>query len=277
MERSAEDIPMVKIKKNIDEFEEYWNDQLSYLNRSIGYFDEGNETEARRIASSLRILLHQTKFSQSLVRQLNRCLLYLSSSYLYTPSNLLSTWTLLVLEMKDNQLTYKPNLDFFEKGKRLFYLTFEDWWNEIIFDDKQNVFTRKDIVLFVANNDGGAHVDPEIKESFALLTKYNSLGLTNTYGNSPLSNPIYQAVRVIAEEFLLSVAISSSGLKNRRQYKERKFEMRFIDDKRRYKWSTTDINCSSETLKIVNSHKVEARKLYRQEFGNGMAVEYIGK
>ena len=76
---------------------------------------------------------------------------------------------------------------------------------------------------------------------------------------------------------MLSVAISSSGLKNRRQYKERKFEMRFIDDKRRYKWSTTDINCSSETLKIVNSHKVEARKLSRQEFGNGMAVEYIGK
>ena len=153
----------------------------------------------------------------------------------------------------------------------------DDWWNEIIFDDKQNVFTRKDIVLFVANNDGGAHVDPELKESFALLTKYNSLGFTNTYGNSPLSNPIYQAVRVIAEEFLLSVTISSSGLKNRRQYKERKFEMRFIDDVRRYKWSTTDINCSNETMEIVNRHKAESRKLYRQEFGNGMAVEYIGK
>ncbi|MGQ7458343.1 hypothetical protein ACTGU6_10270 [Streptococcus suis] len=270
-------MPVVKIRKNSDELEEHWNDQISYLKRSIDYFDEGNETEARRIATSLRILLHQTNFSQSLVRQLNRCFLYLSSGYLYTPSNLLSTWILLVLEMKDDQLTYKPNLDFFEKGKRLFYLTFEDWWNEIIFDDKQNVFTRKDIVLFVANNDGGAHVDPELEESFALLTKYNSLGFTNTYGNSPLSNPIYQAVRVIAEEFLLSVTISSSGLKNRRQYKERKFEMRFIDDVRRYKWSTTDINCSNETMEIVNRHKAESRKLYRQEFGNGMAVEYIGK
>lgn len=97
------------------------------------------------------------------------------------------------------------------------------------------------------------------------------------FGKCPLSNPIYQAVRVIAEEFLLSVTISSSGLKNRRQYKERKFEMRFIDDVRRYKWSATDINCSNETMEIVNRHKTESRKLYRQEFGNGMAVEYIGK
>lgn len=61
-------MPVVKIRKNTDELEEYWNDQISYLKRSIDYFDEGNETEARRIASSLRILLHQTKFSQSLVR-----------------------------------------------------------------------------------------------------------------------------------------------------------------------------------------------------------------
>ena len=264
------------MKKQREELEEYWNDQLDHLKRSIDYFDQGHETEARRIANSLRIILHDTKMSRSLVKQLHRNIVYLSSSYLYTPSNLLPSWTLLQVQsiIKNGNLVlkYLPNLDFPIGNQRLFFMTFEDWWNEIIFDDKQNVFTRKDIVLFVANNDGGAHVDPELKESFALLTKYNSLGFTNTYGNSPLSNPIYQAVRVIAEEFLLSVTISSSGLKNRRQYKERKFEMRFIDDVRRYKWSTTDINCSNETMEIVNRHKAESRKLYRQEFGNGTAL-----
>lgn len=34
---------------------------------------------------------------------------------------------------------------------------FNDWWNEIIFDDKKNKFTRRDIVTYVANQDGGAH------------------------------------------------------------------------------------------------------------------------
>lgn len=31
---------------------------------------------------------------------------------------------------------------------------FNDWWNEIIFDDKKNKFTRRDIVTYVANQDG---------------------------------------------------------------------------------------------------------------------------
>lgn len=31
---------------------------------------------------------------------------------------------------------------------------FNDWWNEINFDDKKNKFTRRDIVTYVANQDG---------------------------------------------------------------------------------------------------------------------------
>lgn len=37
---------------------------------------------------------------------------------------------------------------------RCFFLMFNDWWNEIIFDDKKNKFTRRDIVTYVANQDG---------------------------------------------------------------------------------------------------------------------------
>ena len=60
---------------------------------------------------------------------------------------------------------------------------FNDWWNEIIFDDKKNKFTRHDIVTYVANQDGGAHVDSELDESYATLTKMNSLGWTDYNGN----------------------------------------------------------------------------------------------
>ena len=54
------------MKKQREELEEYWNDQLDHLKRSIDYFDQGHETEARRIANSLRIILHDTKMSRSL-------------------------------------------------------------------------------------------------------------------------------------------------------------------------------------------------------------------
>jgi hypothetical protein len=68
------------------------------------------------------------------------------------------------------------------------------------FDDKKNKFTRRDIVTYVANQDGGAHVDPELDESYATLTKMNSLGWTDYNGNKPLNNPAYQAIRTIANE-----------------------------------------------------------------------------
>lgn len=32
------------------------------------------------------------------------------------------------------------------------------------YDNKNNKFSRKDIILSVANKDGGAHVDPELEE-----------------------------------------------------------------------------------------------------------------
>ena len=53
--------------------------------------------------------------------------------------------------------------------------------------------------------------------------------------------------------------------------------MRFFDDSRRYKWSSTEINASEEIMEIVNQHRVEDRKLYLQELGNGMKVEFVGK
>jgi len=42
----------------------------------------------------------------------------------------------------------------------------------------KNVFTRKDIICFVANQDGGAHVDMKLDGKYAELRKLNSLGWT---------------------------------------------------------------------------------------------------
>lgn len=70
----------------------------------------------------------------------------------------------------------------------------------------------------------------------------NSLGWSDSSGNAPINNPAYQAVRVIANEFLVSLELFKQGLKNRRKQKNRKFEMRIVDDEgRRYKWSETEI------------------------------------
>ena len=264
---------MAKYKLNHSEFLEHWQDQFDFIEDSIELFDKGNEKEAKRIATHLRVLFHQTDKSQSLLNLLRIPIIFYSSGGLYTPSNLLSSWPLLSMSCNEQGLFYQAML---ENSGRAFFMNFNDWWNEIIFDDKSNVFTRRDIVLFIANQDGGAHVDPHMRESNAKLVKYNSLGWTDGDGNSPQNNPSYQAIRAIANEVIISYNLFKMGMKSRTKQTDRTFEMRFIDSERRYKWSTTEINFSEETRLIVDEHRVDARKLYIQEFSNGVRREYIG-
>lgn len=190
-------------KLNYQELIDHWNEQLNFIKTSVSNFDNGNESEAKRIAISLRILFHETATSNSLIKQLNlnKTLILWSSGVLYTPSNLLSSWTLLQLNIEEKGLHYNS---LGMNRERTFYLSYEDWWNEVIFDDKKNVFTRKDIVTFVTNKDGGAHVDKVLGEKYAKIVKYNSLGMTFGDGNPVINNPLYSAIRQIALEVIVS-------------------------------------------------------------------------
>lgn len=244
-----------------------WNDQLLFLESSAKSFDLGNESEAKRLALSLRILFHDTNNSHSLLNQLGiNNLSFLSTCDCYSPGNLVSSWPLLVLEVSPGGLRYIPLSDD-SPNRHLFLLKFDDWWNQIIFDDKKNVFSRKDIILFVANKDGGAHVDPYWPEKFAELTKYNSLGFKDSNDNGAKNNPAYVSIRQIVKEFFISLNIHNFGKFTRQQLKEHQYEMRFIKNTR-FIWSSTDISCSSEVKTLVNSYKKEPRKLYIQKYSN---------
>ena len=55
-------------------------------------------------------------------------------------------------------VVYEPRC-FTEKKLPNRWLHIKDWWNEIIIDDKRYIFSRRDIVMIAADQDGGAHVD----------------------------------------------------------------------------------------------------------------------
>ena len=208
-------------------------------------------------------MLHETRNSNSLLSSLRHddFLLY-SSGYLYTPSNLLSTSTLCSIRISNKEITFLPHLS--EITSRTFYLDRDDWWNEIIFDDKTDVLTRRDIVLHVANTDGGAHVDPILKKVYADLVKNNSLGINIIIGQevfSPKNNPAYAAIRQIGFEFLESLMFNNSEYE-KISYPNRSFEMRYFDEKRRFKWSRTDITISEETRKTLKPFDKKKRKYF---------------
>lgn len=265
---------MSKYKLGKQELQEHWDDQIRFLQKSIREFDQGDEKEAQRLATHLRILFHETSVSKSIFSQLKPNIIFYSSGDLYTPSNLLTSWTLLDLMLSPDGINYNAKL---KNPSRCFFMMFNDWWNEIIFDDTRNKFTRRDIVKYIANQDGGSHVASELNEAYAALTKMNSLGWIDSHGNVSVNNPAYQAIRVIANEVLVSIDISTSGLKTRRKQKGKEFEMRIVDDRgRRYKWSKTEITCSPETMEFVLRDKAEKRTLYIDEYKNGVKIEYIG-
>lgn len=278
---------MSKYKRNFQEVNEQWNDQINFIQESIRAFDNGNEKEARRLATAIRVMFHDSRESLSIYNQLikwsGKDMIFKSITDIYSPANLISSWLQLALQQSKGGLRYIPNLDESVNG-RIFFMDFDDWWNQIIFDDKKNYFTRRDVVLFVANKDGGAHLDSEIKESYANIVKYNSIGWTDSDGKSPSNNPLYTSIRVISQEILDSIKLDLYS-PHRVTYinKGHEMEMRFVKqgEKKRYPWSSTEVQKSPETQSIVDKHQKKSRTLYIREYQGEnegkIRVEYIGK
>jgi hypothetical protein len=88
-------------------------------------------------------------------------------------------------------------------------IPFAEWWNEPVLRDKaRNTFCRRELVLHVANTDGGAHVDPELDAAYAGLSRANSLGWMFTSENVTKvfeGRPELACMRQIAEELITTL------------------------------------------------------------------------
>ncbi|MEA5048487.1 MAG: hypothetical protein VB034_07745 [Eubacteriales bacterium] len=200
---------MTLIRISKEELAEHLLAQLQFLKSSCLSYDAGQHLEAIRIATALRILFHTTCKSESILSQLEiqNIVNMLDTSLENSPTNLLSYTGLLFTRVTTGSgITYIPLLDdsFFFGRKNL---PFKKWWSEVvILDDKKHVFTRRDIVLHVADQDGGAHVDPQIDKKYYDLKKENTLGLyySDDYHTDepPVNNPIFPSLRQIAYEVI---------------------------------------------------------------------------
>lgn len=143
---------------------EKFREQLRFLERSCQAYDQGAEDEAIRLATSLRIIFHNTTKSTSLVRHLKfGAKKMLSSSrghenwqdYLSVQINLTSAQPVRMLPLLGNQFRE---------------LTIDQWWRqEPVFVHLDEKHPRRKIILSVANKDGGAHVDEQLEEYYEYL------------------------------------------------------------------------------------------------------------
>ncbi len=199
------------------DFADHLRRQLDFARCSAQHFDQGELEEAIRIATSIRVMFHQTNTCTSILTHLGG-----------TNINLLSTRTKplnhrnpnAVVEMFHSGLaglgllrdTNPPRVGYqavLDKYKDRAIVPFQHWWNgETVYErTRQNpqdnvTIYRRDIVLWAANKDGGAHVDAQVPAAYAYLT--SGVGWVSGPNRQPVDYAHYAALRQMAYEVLNS-------------------------------------------------------------------------
>lgn len=195
---------LASYRQSNEELRAHLDEQLAFLQASANSYDAGFDGEAKRIAVSIRVLMHDTRNSTSLLGQLDmKGGMFLDTSNPVYPGNMSTHSGLIVTAIGPGGARYCAFLDdgFVSPMER----DFESWWRGIVFvDSKGRAISRKDLVLVVANQDGGAHIDPALDSTYADLSRRNSLGWTYSDGTSEseLGGPEKAALRQICHEVL---------------------------------------------------------------------------
>lgn len=243
-----------KEARKFSTFKDQLDRQLGYLERSCDLFDQGYEPEAARIAVVLRVLLHDTTKSHSLLAQLGmKDTLRLVDTGLYRDR----------LDRAQQEFVDRTEPGSFVGGKRrgeaglvacgvnsygrIGWVAplrhpwlhpehwnysavlqepqpFKFWWNTPLVENSEGeTFSRKNLVLIMANQDGGAHVDPRLDKDYEALTvDFLDYSIMFTKGGIPpdanpppaTSNVAAASVRQIGFEVLSTLIPEKSWVKD---------------------------------------------------------------
>jgi len=163
------------------ELGEALKEQLEMLRKSCEGFDRGDILEAKRIAVHLRILWHNTRQSTGLASQLNLANDVIDTAFVVPPAFVSSASPEPSSDERrlfavGGKRAYVPLFDYGPAGVNR--IPFNQWWEgTVISDGSGHKFSRKDLVLAVANTDGGAHVDPALDPEYYALTRKGTFGI----------------------------------------------------------------------------------------------------
>jgi hypothetical protein len=197
----------------MDRFKEQLKKQVKFLLNSCALFDKGDMEEAIRIATCVRILIHDTRKSISLLKHLNAKDIVLFSTIRHFPEgkdgyHCITVFSLGKLILSKDKMGYIPNLEDFKAGTSL-VLPVDEWWEQIVWIlSPECKLSRKRIILSAANQDGGAHVDFKFSYDYERLTQYSAGTISAKMGDNISTHKIVDmhliSIRTIANEILKS-------------------------------------------------------------------------
>ena len=207
---------MARISQTAAELRSHLQEQLEFIIRSCAEYDRGCTAEAKRIAAVIRLMLHDTNNSHSLFSQLNlKTISFLDTAIPIAKGEKKTTLAFLQTKITVNEdltltgkhhplLGHRP--DGWPRAKKC---TFSDWWKKIVLTDMHGArFSRRMLVMAVANTDGGAHVDPTIDATYAALSRQNSIGYAVGVSEDiqPIDKVELACIRQIAYEVITSIS-----------------------------------------------------------------------
>jgi len=147
-------------------------EQMDFLRSSLSAFYEGQFAESLRIATIIRVLVHETPKSKSLLQQMRTDgldLQILEHAGDKEPDEEEVLRFAVSLRMGP---TLAPAVDL--DSTHHFMSSVGSWWNRTVFTfrsqlGRQLIYTRKKVVLILANKEGGAHVDPDEDPDYVRL------------------------------------------------------------------------------------------------------------
>lgn len=202
---------------------EHLDDQLRFLDDSCERYDVGARREYKRLAAALRILVHDSEASTSLLTRagVKLALPWADGSHPGAPTlvhekrssgqvPVLSMLTVIYAEILPDETFDRVHIAPAYTGVDLgrLWVPFRYWWESPrIYGFPDIELSRRDLVLYVANKDGGAHVDDLPRELHAIdrLGAAGSL-LAGLPGRTLRDDsPVPAAIRQIAEEVRFTV------------------------------------------------------------------------
>jgi hypothetical protein len=161
------------LSEQIMDLFEHLRRQLDFIARSCEAYDRGYLDEGIRIAQQVRVLIHQTPKSKSLLTQLGATKIRLLTTVSPISSRTIffdgiSTCTFRGdKDGKPGEGTVGARLGGGPPVQKQFPL--EAWWNQPLYVRNEIRVTRKNLVLTAANKDGGAHVDSNLTREYQEL------------------------------------------------------------------------------------------------------------
>lgn len=205
-----------RVRRSKEDLVNELHEQVALIIHACQSFDNGLQPVSKHIALSLRVLLHHHGQSRALLEQLKlRDKHFLDTAGDLNPRNLLPENKLCIMRMGGGIDQYLPHCAVGAGSLVDRQLRFERWWNNnVIKDDQGRFFNRRELILNVADTDGGAHVDSELDEAYMDLSRNNSLGwiITNGEIERPFPPPIMACIRQIAHEVLETLKVKANGL-----------------------------------------------------------------